>query len=51
MRTRKFQHQLGVAIIRIYSDGTATYRRKRYASYASARQALTRFVGTAWEIK
>lgn len=51
MTQRKFHHQLGIAIIRIYPDGTATYNRKRYSSYKAARRALTNNVGFAWEEK
>lgn len=51
MTQKRFHHQLGIAIIRIYPDGTATYNRKRYSSYKSARRALTNNVGFAWEEK
>lgn len=51
METRKFQHQLGTAIIRINPDGTAMFRRKEYSSYKNARRALTNYYGFAWEIK
>ena len=49
MTQKRFHHQLGVAIIRIYPDGTAIYNKKRYSSYKSARRALTNHVGFAWE--
>jgi hypothetical protein len=48
MEIRKFNHLLGVATIRIYSDGTATFHRKRYSSYKAARRALTKFYGFAY---
>ena len=50
MPQQKFRHQLGIAIIRIHKDGTATYNRKRYSSYKSARRALTNYVGFAYRI-
>lgn len=51
MTVKKFKHQLGTAIIRVHDDGSATYNKKRYASYSSARRALTKNVGFAWAIK
>lgn len=51
MTQKIFHHQLGTAIIRIYPDGTATFNRKRYASYKAARRALTKYVGFCWEEK
>lgn len=51
MKTYTFNHQLGTAIIRVYEDGTATFNRKRYSSYRSARQAMARFYGFVWEVK
>lgn len=51
MTQKRFHHQLGIVIIRIYPDGTATYNKKRYSSYKSARRALTNHVGFAWEEK
>ena len=50
MTQKRFRHQLGIAIIRIHKDGTATYNRKRYSSYKSARRALTNYVGFAYRI-
>ena len=49
MTQKRFRYQLGIAIIRIYPDGAATYNKKRYSSYKSARRALTNHVGFAWE--
>ena len=51
MKTRIFCHQFSTSFIRVFSDGTATYNRKRYSSYTNARRALTRNVGFAWEVK
>ena len=48
MTQKRFRHQLGIAIIRIHKDGTATYNRKRYSSYKSARRALSDHVGFAY---
>ena len=51
MKIYIFNHQLGTAVIREYNDGTATFNRKRYSSYKSARQAMTRFYGFVWKVK
>lgn len=51
MKTYVFNHQLGTATIRVYNDGTATFNRKRYSSYKSARQALTRYYGFVYLVK
>ena len=51
METRIFRHQLGKSIIRVFDNGSATYNHKRYSSYQSARRALTKRVGYAYEVK
>ena len=51
MITKKFIHQLGIAIIKISDDGSATFKQKRYSSYKAARRALTTYYGFAYEKK
>lgn len=50
MKTIKFAHQLGTTTIRVFCDGTATFHRKRYSSYQSARRALTNYYGFAYRV-
>jgi len=51
MKSYIFSHQLGSTVIKVNSDGTAIFRRKKYSSYKSARQALTRFYGFAFLVQ
>ena len=51
MKNYIFSHQLGATIIKVNADGTAIFRRKKYSSYKTARQALTRFYGFAFLVQ
>ena len=51
MKIKKFIHQLGEVTVRIYSDGTATFNKKRFRSYQSARRALTTYYGFVYEAR
>lgn len=50
MKTIIFAHQLGTTRIQVNNDGTATFRRKKYAYYKAARHALTTFLGFAYKV-
>ena len=50
MKTYKFGHQLGIATIKVFPDGSAKFNNKTYKSYTSARRALTHYYGFAWFI-
>ena len=51
MKSYIFSYQLGATVIKVNADGTAIFRRKKYNSYNSARQALTRFYGFAFLVQ
>ena len=51
MTKRYFVHQLGMTFILVYNDGTSIFNGKLYSSYKSARRALTRYYGFAYEQK
>lgn len=46
-----FGDQLGTSIIRVKSNGEATFHRKKYKSYRGARAALNRWAEPVWLIK
>ena len=50
MKAKLFRTQVGDYKIFLYNDGRASFRRKIYSSYNSARRALTRYAGFAYEI-